>query len=102
MLRLISTAACAAVLLLAASGRARAQYAAPDGAPRITQQQFKTLIAKKNVMIVDTRNEEVYRLGHIPGAVLLPLEGLQIWPSEYGPVVERLKQEARPIVTYCA
>jgi predicted sulfurtransferase len=95
-------AACG-LTVLSLAGRARAQYAAPaDGAPRITQQQFKTLIAKKDVFILDTRNEDVYRLGHIPGALLLPLEGLQIWPSQYGPLVDRLKTEKRPIVAYCA
>jgi predicted sulfurtransferase len=102
LLRAASTAALVAVAVLAAAGQARAQYATPDGAPRITQQQFKSLIARKNVVIVDTRNEDVYRLGHIPGAILLPLEGLQIWPSQYQPVVEQLKKAGKPIVTYCA
>ncbi len=102
LLRCLSTGVAAAALVLTSGAPARAQYAAPDAAPRITQQQFKTLIAKKNVVIVDTRNEDVYQLGHIPGAVLLPLEGLQIWPAEYGGVVENLKRETRPIVTYCA
>lgn len=101
-LRRAGTVAVAAALVLAAAGRARGQAAAPDGAPRITPQQFKTLVASGNVTVVDTRNADVYRLGHIPDAILLPLEGLQIWPAEYSPVVERLKKETRPIVTYCA
>ena len=49
----------------------------PQGidAPRITQGEFKKLFAAKNVIIVDTRNEDQFPAGHIPGAVKLPLEG---------------------------
>ena len=80
----------------------RAQYNAPDGAPRITQQQFKRLIAQKNVVIVDTRTPEEFRLGHIPGAILLPLEGMMTWPDEYEKTAEMLQRSTKPIVTYCA
>ena len=57
----------------------------PQGidAPRITQQEFKKLIAAKNVVIVDTRSEDRLRSGHIPGAVMLPLEGRLTWPESY-------------------
>ena len=61
------------------------------GAPRISQEDLKKLRASGNVVVVDTRNEEAYRRGHIPGAVLLPLEGLPIWPEEYNKTVEKLK-----------
>ena len=44
-------------------------------APRITQADFKKLIAAKNVVVVDTRVADAFALGHIPGALLLPLEG---------------------------
>jgi predicted sulfurtransferase len=80
----------------------RAQQLPSDGAVRITQQDFKKLIASKNVAIVDTRNLDVYRMGHIPGAVLLPVEGLATWPPEYAKVVDQLKASNRPVVTYCA
>ena len=94
-------AAAAALAMLAVP--LRAQYAAPDdGAPRITQQQFKRLIAQKNVVIVDTRTLEEFRLGHIPGAILLPLEGMMTWPDEYEKTAEMLQQSKKPIVTYCA
>src|SRR5207237_10267301 len=52
-------------------------------APRITQQDFKKLVAAKNVVIVDTRNADAYPQGHIPGALLLPLEGTLTWPESY-------------------
>ena len=72
-------------------------------APRISQQEFKKLLTARNVIVVDTRNPEVFPEGHIPGALLLPLEGRLAWPEEYQKsVVERLKTARRPIVTYCA
>jgi predicted sulfurtransferase len=76
----------------------------PQGidAPRITQEDFKKLIASKNVIIVDTRNEDAFRLGHIPGAIQLPLEGKQTWPESYEPTAQMLVKATKPVVTYCA
>jgi predicted sulfurtransferase len=94
-----------AVVLAAAatlSSGAAGQQAATDGAPRISQREFKQLLAAHNVVIVDTRNEEVYRLGHLPGALLLPLEGLDDFPPQYAGVIQQLKAAKKPIVTYCA
>lgn len=83
---------------------ATAQYTTPpDTAARISQQDFKKLIAEKNVIILDTRNEDVYKLGHIPGALLLPLEGLETFDEpQYTPLIESLKSAKKPIVAYCA
>jgi rhodanese-related sulfurtransferase len=72
-------------------------------APRITQQEFKKLIATKNVVIVDTRVADVFELGHIPGALQLPLEGRLTWPDEYEKtVVPQLLKTKKPVVVYCA
>jgi predicted sulfurtransferase len=71
-------------------------------APRISQQDFKTLVAAKNVIIVDTRNEDAFPAGHIPGAIKLPLEGLMTWPAEYEKTAEMLVKSSKPVVTYCA
>jgi rhodanese-related sulfurtransferase len=79
---------------------ARAQE--QDEAPRITQQEFKKLLAAKNVIVVDTRLPEAYAQSHIPGAVLLPLENLLTWPEEYQPTVDMLKRSTKPVVAYCA
>lgn len=94
-----------ALLALAAllpPGSALAQQVPPDGAVRITQQDFKKLVATNNVIIVDARASDSYRSGHIPGAILLPLEGLAIWPPQFGKVVDTLKAANKPVVTYCA
>jgi predicted sulfurtransferase len=76
----------------------------PQGidAPRISQQDFKRLIASRNVIVVDTRVADVYGLGHIPGALLLPLEGTLTWPESYEPTVSTLIAAKKTVVTYCA
>ena len=54
-------------------------------------------------VIVDTRNADAYAQSHIPGAILLPLEGQLTWPESYQKtVVEPLKRATKPLVTYCA
>ena len=92
-----------AALMLLAPG-AGAQYTIPpDTAARISQQDFKKLVAAKDVIILDTRNEDVYKLGHIPGALLLPLEGLETFDEpQYTPLIDSLKTAKKPIVAYCA
>lgn len=71
-------------------------------APRISQHDFKKLIAAHNVVIVDTRNADAYAIGHIPGAVLLPLEGQLTWPESYEKTVSTLIASKKPVVAYCA
>ena len=71
-------------------------------APRISQAEFKKLIAANNVVIVDTRVADVFAAGHLPGALLLPLEGAMTWPEEHEKVVAKLIASKKPVVTYCA
>ena len=71
-------------------------------APRISQRDFKKLVAAKNVIIVDTRNEDAFPAGHIPGAIRLPLEGQMTWPEAYEQTAQMLVKSTRPVVTYCA
>ena len=91
---------CLVVVLVPAA--ARAQDADAIDAPRITQQAFKKLVAAHNVIIVDTRRAETYAEGHIPGALLLPLEGSLTWPDESEKTVSVLIKTKKPVVTYCA
>jgi predicted sulfurtransferase len=74
----------------------------PIDAPRISQQDFKKLVAAKTVIVVDTRNEDVFAAGHIPGSVKLPLEGQLTWPAEYEKTVATLLATKKVVVTYCA
>ena len=71
-------------------------------APRVSLEAFKKLFAAKNVVIVDTRNAEAFAKSHIPGAVLLPLEGQLTWPESYEPTVKMLQATKKPVVAYCA
>jgi rhodanese-related sulfurtransferase len=79
-----------------------AQDADAIDAPRISQADFKKLFAAKKVVIVDTRNQESFAKSHIPGAVLLPLEGALTWPESYEPTVATLIASKKPVVAYCA
>jgi len=89
-------------IVLAAAFALRPAPQMIDASPRITQDEFKKLRAAGNVIIVDTRNPDAYAFSRIPGAVLLPLEGLQTWPAEYEKTFLMLKAAKKPIVTYCA
>jgi hypothetical protein len=82
-----------AVILLgsAANGFADSEL---DGVPRIRLEEFKSLHADNSVYVIDVRQPEEYRSGHIPGAVLLPLGLLEGALSE-------LSRLTKPIVTYC-
>jgi predicted sulfurtransferase len=96
----VATLALATALLTPAT--ARAQGAEGVDAPRISMADFKKLVAARNVVIVDTRVADVFPLGHIAGALLLPLEGRLTWPEEYEKVVKQLIATKKPVVTYCA
>lgn len=66
-------------------------------APRISQEEFKKLAAERRVVIVDVRDADSYKSGHIPGAILIPLD--QVSSPEH---VKELAAAGKPIVTYCA
>src|SRR5438270_9118645 len=80
----------------------RRQSADAIDAPRVSMQEFKKLLASKNVVVVDTRNSDEFNAGHMAGALFLPLEGRMTWPEEYEPVVKQLIATKKPVVTYCA
>jgi ubiquinone/menaquinone biosynthesis C-methylase UbiE len=69
------------------------ELAAP--ALRISQEQFKTLLRTGSVLLLDVRDVESYVAGHLPGAVLMPLEDL----ADRLPEVQR---GSGPVVTYCS
>ncbi len=64
-------------------------------APRISQQDFKEALGTDTVLVLDVRDAGSYAVGHIPGAVSIPLAEL---PQHFA----ELKREARPIVAYCS
>jgi FkbM family methyltransferase len=64
---------------------------------RIGVDEFKKLAAAKNVLVLDVRDPDSYRGGHLPGAELIMVEDIAT-----GTVTERLRGERRAIVTYCS
>lgn len=74
---------------------AMAQEGDLSKAPRISIAEFKKLRAEGEVMVVDVRDAESYKTGHIPGAVSIPLDQLAAHVAE-------LKSAKKAIVTYCA
>jgi len=86
----------------AESRESGAQSADAIDVPRISQKDFKKLVAAKNVVIVDTRNLDSFQESHMPGALLLPLEGQLTWPDAYEKTVAVLLKTRKPVVVYCA
>jgi 3-mercaptopyruvate sulfurtransferase SseA len=78
-----------------------AEVAAEPGPPRVSQAEFKQLLSGKGIIVVDTRTEESFRDGHIPGAHLLPFEGRTSLPPGSDTLVEQLKASKQPVVIYC-
>lgn len=63
--------------------------------PRITIDDVKALMAKKQVVLIDVRDPQSFKEGHIPGAINVPFDHLPNHADEW-------KKEKRLLVTYCA
>jgi predicted sulfurtransferase len=66
----------------------------PDGARRITIDEFEALRKDGQVYIVDVRNQASYDLGHIPDSHLIPA-------GEIANHLDELPRD-KTIVTYCS
>jgi rhodanese-related sulfurtransferase len=86
-----------AALVVAAAATPLAGRQAPAGtaASRISITDFKKAFDAGTVVVLDVRDPYSYAEGHIPGAVLVPLDGLAKKAAE-------LKAARKTIVTYCA
>jgi predicted methyltransferase len=62
---------------------------------RISAEEFEKLARSRGVTLIDVRNEAMFAEGHIPDAVLIPLDDLE-------GAAERLRGMKRPFVTYCS
>ena len=67
----------------------------PKDVARISIAELKTLMAKKQAIVVDVRDKVAFANGHIPGAVNILFDDI---PNH----VEKLAKDKRVIVTYCA
>ena len=66
----------------------------PDGARRITMDEFEALQKEGKVFIVDVRSQDAYDIGHIPGAKLIPSDVIAQRSNEL--------PKDKLIVTYCS
>ncbi len=83
----------------AVAGSSPAANSAPPTAPadsarRITITELQNLLAKNQAIVIDTRNEGSYKLGHIKGARLIPA-------TEILQHIDELPRD-KMIVTYCS
>ena len=80
-----------ASLALAAIASAQAMR----NVPRISIDEVKALMAKKQVVLIDVRDPHSFAEGHLPGAINVPFDHI---PKH----VDAWKKEKRLLVTYCA
>ena len=85
----------ATVLAVVALGGSSAAAQAVRNVPRITIDEVKALMARKQVVLVDVRDPLSFAEGHMPGAINVPFDHI---PKH----VDAWKNEKRLIVTYCA
>jgi rhodanese-related sulfurtransferase len=62
---------------------------------RITLAEAKKAIDARTVVVVDIRDPYSYAAGHIPGAILIPLQDVVRRAGE-------LRAAKKPVITYCA
>jgi rhodanese-related sulfurtransferase len=67
----------------------------PASVPRISIDEVKALIAKKQVVLVDVRDKQSFAYGHMPGAINIVFDDIPNY-------IERLQKDKRLVVTYCA
>ena len=81
------------VLVVVASAVLAAQ--AMRNVPRISIDEVKALMAKKQVVLIDVRDPLSFAEGHMPGAINVPFDHIPKY-------VDQWKSEKRLLVTYCA
>ena len=91
----------AGVPLAVASDMPMIGYAIQEASePMISVQQLKQLLDSKdqNYLLVDVRTPEEYKLSHVPGAVLVPLQDI-----EQGKGIREIKSQlnGRKLLAYC-
>jgi rhodanese-related sulfurtransferase len=70
---------------------------APHVIPRLKLEEFRGRHAAGSVLVVDVRDEFVFKAGHIPGAMNVPLGDIDRRAGEI-----RARAGGRRVVTYCS
>jgi rhodanese-related sulfurtransferase len=84
-----------ALLAFGAVGLVRGDEQAMRNVPRISIDEVKALMAKKQVILVDVRDPQSFAEGHMPGALNVPFDDIPKY-------VDAWKKDARVLITYCA
>ena len=88
---LIAIAGTLALVLVSLISVVQAQ---DDGVRRITPQEALAAVEKGKAIIVDVRGEDSYRMGHVKGSRLIPI-------NEIGSRIGELPRD-KMIITYCS
>jgi len=75
----------------------RPEVIGPASVPRLSLSDFRGRLASGTLLVVDVRDELVYRAGHIPGAISVPLAEIE----KHAPDL-RGRAQQRLVVTYCS
>ncbi len=89
------TALCLLALSAALSAPIAARQDPLEAVPRMTVADLKKGLDAGRILVVDVRDVHSFAAGHIPGAVLIPLEQVVSRSAE-------LKASKKVIVTYCS
>ena len=86
-----------AIILLALGLSVSAARAQDDvrSVPRISIDEVKALMARKQVLLIDVRDPQSFSQNHMPGAINVPFDFLPEHAEDW-------KKEKRLLVTYCA
>jgi hypothetical protein len=64
-----------------------------DAVPRIGVTELKAMVQRGEVTVIDVRDDNAYRMGHIPGSLHIPFARIE---GEVGSI-----PKTKPIVTVC-
>ncbi len=71
--------------------------------PRITPDQAREMVAKRNALIVDVRDsQEIQAGGKVSGAVNVPRGMLEFRADPDSPYHDKSFSKDRPVIVYCA
>lgn len=84
-----------ALLSVGLLGVAHGEEQAMRNVPRISIDEVKALMAKKQVILVDVRDPQSFAEGHMPGALNVPFDHIPKYVDDW-------KKDSRVLITYCA
>lgn len=84
------------LLLLTGCGGTASNASSEDGYQQISQEEAKEMMDTQDVIILDVREQDEYDSGHIPGAVLLPVDTI-----DEETAAEVIPEKDSTVLVYC-